>query len=258
MTEFVPRLPLIVAHRGGSPEDVENSLDAFKHALEIGAHLVECDIQLTRDREVVVWHDEEVDGLYVRDLTVDDLRDRIPTLLTLEELLDYLHLENPGTRITIDLKDRWVDRALVPILEERELTQNILITSRFAPGLRRLATRFPAARLGLSRGASVAFVRPAWLRRIYAGVLRFLYPFWTFPQLRWAKATTLSFQYQLLNPWTIERYHELGYRVYAWTVDDRENAEYLADSGVDMIATNVPKDMLDWLTVRRSTSFSAR
>ena len=53
--------PLIIAHRGDSAHRPENTLAAFAGALEVGADLVEFDVQLTRDGQVVVIHDPTVD-----------------------------------------------------------------------------------------------------------------------------------------------------------------------------------------------------
>lgn len=53
--------PLIIAHRGDSAHRPENTLLSFASALEIGADLIELDVQLTRDGHAVVIHDPTVD-----------------------------------------------------------------------------------------------------------------------------------------------------------------------------------------------------
>lgn len=50
--------PVIIAHRGGSLEAPENTLEALRHGVEVGADWVEYDVRLTEDDEVVVFHDE--------------------------------------------------------------------------------------------------------------------------------------------------------------------------------------------------------
>ncbi|MGM9529812.1 MAG: glycerophosphodiester phosphodiesterase [Phascolarctobacterium sp.] len=67
------------AHRGFSGKYPENTMLAFKKALEAGADGIELDVQMTRDGEVVVIHDEKVDRTTngsgnVRDLTLEELR----------------------------------------------------------------------------------------------------------------------------------------------------------------------------------------
>jgi glycerophosphoryl diester phosphodiesterase len=54
-------VPLVIAHRGDSAHRPENTLASFQSALEVGAALVEFDVQLTRDGHVVVIHDPTVD-----------------------------------------------------------------------------------------------------------------------------------------------------------------------------------------------------
>ena len=53
--------PLIIAHRGDSAQRPENTLASFASALEVGATVVELDVQLTADHEVVVIHDPMLD-----------------------------------------------------------------------------------------------------------------------------------------------------------------------------------------------------
>jgi glycerophosphoryl diester phosphodiesterase len=52
---------LVVAHRGSSGNAPENTLAAFELALESGADVIECDVRLTRDEEVVIFHDRTLD-----------------------------------------------------------------------------------------------------------------------------------------------------------------------------------------------------
>ncbi len=71
--------PLIIAHRGDSAHRPENTLASFASALEVGAELMECDVQLTRDSQVVVIHDPTVDRTTsgrgrVGDLTLAEIR----------------------------------------------------------------------------------------------------------------------------------------------------------------------------------------
>ncbi|HET8644390.1 MAG TPA: glycerophosphodiester phosphodiesterase family protein, partial [Vicinamibacteria bacterium] len=71
--------PLIIAHRGDSAHRPENTLASFASALEVGADLVELDVQLTRDGHPVVIHDPTVDRTTdgqgkVVDFTLPELR----------------------------------------------------------------------------------------------------------------------------------------------------------------------------------------
>lgn len=74
--------PLIIAHRGASHLAPENTLTAFRLAKTLGADGFECDVQITRDRHLVVAHDYLTDlktGVHgnIPDMDFDDLRQLI-------------------------------------------------------------------------------------------------------------------------------------------------------------------------------------
>jgi glycerophosphoryl diester phosphodiesterase len=71
--------PLVIAHRGASGTCPENTLAAFRRAAELGAPMIELDVQLTADDEVVVIHDftleRTTDGVGpVRHQSIDQIR----------------------------------------------------------------------------------------------------------------------------------------------------------------------------------------
>ncbi|ASJ02426.1 glycerophosphodiester phosphodiesterase [Thermococcus profundus] len=102
---------LVLGHRGYSAKYPENTLLAFKKAVEAGADGVELDVWLTKDGEVVVIHDETVDRVSngsgkVKEMTLEELKsldfgngERIPTL---EEVFEALPED---VIINVELKD---------------------------------------------------------------------------------------------------------------------------------------------------------
>lgn len=83
---------LVIAHRGASAYEPENTLRSVEKALELGADMVEVDVRASRDRHIVVMHDPVVDRTtngkgYVKDMTLKELKkldaglgEKIPTL----------------------------------------------------------------------------------------------------------------------------------------------------------------------------------
>ena len=111
--------PLIIAHRGDSAHRPENTLASFASALEVGADIIELDVQLTRDAHVVILHDATVDRTTngrgrVAEMTLAELRrlsagypvqfgsayagERIPTLL---EVLAFVR---DRSKVMIEIK----------------------------------------------------------------------------------------------------------------------------------------------------------
>ena len=73
--------PLIIAHRGFSGLYPENTVKSVAEAINIGADLIEFDLQLTKDNEVVVFHDRTVERIIkseknksIADFTLDELK----------------------------------------------------------------------------------------------------------------------------------------------------------------------------------------
>ncbi|HUO92191.1 MAG TPA: glycerophosphodiester phosphodiesterase family protein [Rhizomicrobium sp.] len=83
--------PLNIAHRGGAGLWPENTLAAFEAAVRLGADGAELDVQLTKDGEVVVFHDHRLKADLVRDGDDEWLKAPGPRILdlTLEELERY-------------------------------------------------------------------------------------------------------------------------------------------------------------------------
>jgi glycerophosphoryl diester phosphodiesterase len=237
--------PLVVAHRGGAPGDVENSLAAFEHAMSIGVDLVECDLRRSSDGVIVLFHDEHVHGARIRSLTMRELRKRIPTLLTLDDLLMLVAGRRGQTRLVLDLKERGIEQDLIPILEQRpDIVRSVMVSTVHSRSIRRIADRFPGMRLALSRGHLVSSIPFPGLGSLLAAISRPVYPLWMMYQMRWCGAQTVALQHRLIDAATVGRFHRMGYRVYAWTVDDLTTAEDLAGAGVDFIASNEPWELM--------------
>ena len=65
-------IPLIIAHRGDVTNAPENTVPAFRKALELGADGIELDVRLTRDEELVVFHDRCLQDMARRRLGTHD------------------------------------------------------------------------------------------------------------------------------------------------------------------------------------------
>ena len=85
-----------MSHRGGAIEALENTMEAFKHSVKLGVHVIECDVLITKDGEMMVAHDQEFDRVFnnktftkemnkIRLTDADDLpefKDKIDVLFT--------------------------------------------------------------------------------------------------------------------------------------------------------------------------------
>ena len=147
-TEALKRVG-IWAHRGCSMMNPENTLLAFKKAAELdGITGIEFDVQLTKDGEIVVIHDERVDRTTdgtgnVRDYTLAELKKlsitgdddsyRIPTLREVLELLKP-YCMNKGLKLNIELKNSVVryesmEQKVIDMVSEYDIESYVVYSS---------------------------------------------------------------------------------------------------------------------------------
>jgi len=144
--ELAAERPLIMAHRGGFVETEENTLEAYKFAIEHGVDIIECDPKRTKDGKWIIMHDETLDRTTVRsgrydELTMAEYRDLrtkggspIPTL---EEVLDLG--KKHGVIVFLDLHIPPPDiDAFFKIVDEHGMTEMVIVNTWIKPFQREL------------------------------------------------------------------------------------------------------------------------
>jgi glycerophosphoryl diester phosphodiesterase len=255
--------PVNLAHRGASALAPENTLEAFRLAVESGAGGVELDVHLTRDGHVVVIHDPTLDRTTdgtgaVVGMTLDELREtdagynfspdhnntfpyrgsglRIPTLT--EVLREF-----SGVALNIDMKanDPGIETAVLEILREAEAEGRALVVSSRRNAVGRFR-RMSGGRVstGASRWETGVFYLFSNLR-----LERFLRPAYD------ALQVPLSHRgLPLVTRRFVRAAHAAGVRVDAWTINEAEEMQRLLDLGVDVIMTDRPGTLADVLERR--------
>lgn len=212
-------MPLRLGHRGAprlregeAQVYVENTLEAFRQALEAGLDGFELDVHLTRDGVLVVHHDFTLGGVPISRILSRELPAHVPTL---EEVLRAF----PEAWINVELK------SLPPETDGRE------------EALARLLARYPSDRIWVSSFDPLALVR---LKRLGVGPLGLLY------EHEEAEALAPCLGVEWVHPeaslLSEAKVRELRtrYRVLAWTVNRRQQAQELAAWGVDALVTDFP------------------
>lgn len=230
---FIP-----MAHRGGSlltsNLGIENTLQAFRNAVDLGYSYLETDVHATRDGHLVAFHDPDLGRVTdstgrIAELTLAQVRtalvggrERVPTL---DELLDTF----PTARFNIDLKSEGAVPLLVDTLARHASTERICVGS-FS---RRRLTRFRGLVPGAVTAASTPEVMAMSLgivRSRRAGVV------FQVPMSHRVGAVTVP----VVTPRTVRAVHRAGRKIHVWTIDDVETMHLLIDWGVDGIVTDRP------------------
>jgi glycerophosphoryl diester phosphodiesterase len=257
-------LPLTFAHRGGAGLWPENTLEAFRGALELGCSHLETDLRMTRDGEIVVMHDARVDRTtdgtgdvaahtlaqlkrldagyrFSPDGTSFPFRGRGLTVPTFAELC----AATPAARYNVEIKERSsfdLPRALVAFIERHALSERIVVAAEhheLVRDFRRLSRRRIAT--SASRRECLKF----WFasRLGLTAFLRLPYQALQIP-VRVGKAT-------LVTPGLLDAAHREGLAVHVWTIDDPVEMTRLLDLGVDGLMSDHP-DRLRAVVLERS------
>lgn len=217
-----PPKPLVIAHRGASGIELENSLAAFRAAARLGADAVELDVHATADGELVVHHDPSVSGVSIagaraRDLVALRLANGEP-IPTLAQALDVLGKLQVFVEVK-GLDPRW-DGHLLDTLGRGPNPAGYAVHSFAVQIVRRLAEKRPTLPRGIL--SDVATRSPE-------------------QTLHGAKAQTLWQERSTLDEPLIRDVHGLSATIVAWTVDDPSDMQRLVGWGVDGICTNHPE-----------------
>jgi glycerophosphoryl diester phosphodiesterase len=205
----------VIAHRGASRAAAENTPEAFRLALQLGADGVEFDVRRAGRGALVIHHDRELDGQLVRKWIA-------PPLPSLAVALDA----SAGGLVDVELKTdgdapEGAAAALVRYLRRRGEGDRLLASSFDAAAMRKvreLRPELPTALVVENEGELGAALREA----ARAGH-RALHPEW-----------------KLVDRALVKRARALGLEVRAWTVNDADEVQRLAKLGVDGLITDVP------------------
>jgi len=227
---------LVIAHRGASGEAPESTDAAIRLAIARGADMIELDVQMTRDRRLIVFHDErlerttngrgQVDAQRYADLArLDSGAWFAPRFAGARILLmsQALHLMSKRCRMNLELKHSSRPSEFIARvgrgLRATRMVRRVLVSSFEASLLRRLQAKVPRISLALlcARRPSQALASACRLRCVA------FHP-----------------HVSLVTPNLIQRAHRHGLRVHVWTVDRVREAVRLRRLGVDGVVTNWP------------------
>jgi glycerophosphoryl diester phosphodiesterase len=212
----------VIAHRGASRIELENSLAAFRAAAGQGADGIELDVHSTIDGEFVVYHDASIMGLPIAQARMRDLSQlRLLNGEPLPTLAQALDVIGPRLKVFVEVKvldPRWDDR-LLETLDQGPNPAGYAVHSFAFHVVRRLGQKRP----GLSRGilSEVETRSPK-------------------QTLEDASAQTLWQERSTLDEQLVKTVHDMGAGVIAWTVDNPADVERFARWGVEGICTNQP------------------
>ncbi len=214
--------PLVIAHRGASGYEFQNSIAAFRAAADRGADAVELDIPATADGALVVQHGEKVGPHFIAHSNLREVRDHLlpngECIPTLEEALAAIV---PRMIAFVEIKSvpPRLDEKLFEAIERTGRTDRIALHGFDHRVIHRMGERRP---------------------HIKRGVLLASYPMHPLRCLQDADASILWQNRSYVDEALVAALHEAGMTLYVWTVNDPAEMRRFCELGVDGICTDFP------------------
>ena len=247
--------PLSVAHRGHSIAYPENTLEAYRKAIDLGAEAIECDVTITRDGKLVMMHDttldrttngtgkvsastwEEIQGLDAGGKFKPEFAGvRVPS--TEETLLLY---KETGTISCIEIKgadaDEWnrIALGLVDLLITHDMLDKAFLSSYHHEALHTAQAKCPALLISPERLPDDAPADPPEALR----------------QAKAFNAPVLQHQYTVLTPDVISLLHENEIGVWSWSTTEEPSLIFSIEIGADAVMGDDVELMLQVLNRMR-------
>ncbi|MGW3564570.1 glycerophosphodiester phosphodiesterase [Streptomyces sp. NPDC000941] len=224
---------LTIGHRGVMGVEPENTLRSFLRAEREGLDVIELDLHLSKDGELVVMHDADVDRTTdgqgpISDFTLAELREldagqgeRIPVF---EEVVDAVQAP-----LQAEIKDTAAARALAEVITRRNLLDRVDVLSFHDQAIAEIRTLLPTARTALvaSRYGLDVIDRA---QAVDAGML------------------VLNIRRITLE--LVQRAHAAGLKVVGWTVNTPDQLKLARGLGLDGGTTDYPE-------IRRAARYTA-
>lgn len=240
---------LRIGHSGAGAYAPPNTLKSIALALEYGVDMVEFDVRPCRDA-LVLYHDDHpphpsngsvpISQRCYEEIRLIDVGDgeRIPLASEAIDLIKGKALMN------MDLKDRGYEAQVLESLREKNVLGDVVISTLIPESLVRVKQVVPNVRTSISyptdqfNASTTPILKP--IARLALNLKRWLLPYRIQGIMANAQADATTLHYRTISPATLNRVHERGGKVYAWTVDDIAPMRALRALGVDGVASNKP------------------
>jgi glycerophosphoryl diester phosphodiesterase len=247
--------PLSVAHRGHSIAYPENTLEAYRKAIELGVEMIECDVNITRDGQLVMMHDSTLDRTTngvgrVSGSTWDEVQRldaggkfkpefagvRVPsteeTLLLFKEAGIFSCIEVKGADAE---ESNRIALGLVEMFVKHDMLDTTFMSSYNHNAVHLAQSKCPELLIATERLPDDAPADPSEALR----------------QAQSFSAPVLQHQYTVLNAETVRALHENNIAVWSWATTEEPGLLFSIDLGVDALMGDDVELMIEVLNRMR-------
>ncbi len=213
---------LKVGHRGAKAYEIENTLESFEKAIELGANAIELDVRISRDTKLIISHDDNLKKVFGKDVriceaTLEELKQLTgKKIATLDEALHFI--DRKVEKILVELKEVGYEREVLDVIRKEKLEDRMIIISFHEKAIARVKN--------LDKKIETGLIYTKIKKPIEAALklnAQYLLPLYRFVHRR-----------------DVAKAHKSNLKVIVWTINRKDEArEYIAKD-VDGIATDKP------------------
>jgi len=231
----------ISAHRGGSIEAPENTIESFKYSIELGSSYIETDVQLSSDGIPYIFHDDDLKRLFGKNIIFNSLHsDEIDELILFDKYkiptLESTLKKFPDTLFQIDVKTDEVVLPTMEVIKKTNSTDKVCIASFSSKRLKQVHKLYPEICLSMGPFEVMKLLLASF------GLYRNKVPG------NCLQIPIYQYGIKLVTKRFINYIHSIGLKIHVWTINDEDTMQKLIDLGVDGIITDRPKALKDLLS----------
>ncbi len=225
--------PEIIAHRGASHFAKENSIAAFKKAIEHKAGFIEFDVRRTKDYKYIVNHDATLHKQPLHELTYKDVKKLDPEIPLLK---DVLKITKNKIKLDIELKEVGQEKEILAIILKKIKPDSFVITTFNDESVKAIKALFPNVTVGLLLGRE----HP---KKVLRTRFSELFPL---KRINACNADFVAPNYQLFHFGFLKRMKKHNLPVFVWTVNTSKLLDkYCNHPLIDAVITDLPHIALE-------------
>lgn len=228
----------VQAHRGGSLESYENTLESFAYSDSIGCKYIETDVQVSSDGIPYIFHDDTLKRLLNMDVVFSSLHSKEIDKLRLFDHYIIPKLETalnefPDLFFQIDVKTDMVAIPALEVIKQNNATDRVCIASFNSKRLQRVHQKYPE--ICLSMGPLEVFKLLLSSFNLYNKEI----------QGDCLQVPMYYYGLKVVTKRFVDFVHSKGLKISVWTINDSKTFKDLINLNVDGIITDKPKLLIE-------------
>jgi glycerophosphoryl diester phosphodiesterase len=241
--------PLIIGHRGNSGVAPANTMESIRQAVALGVDMIELDVRQTRDRVLILIHNDTLDettngkGLVsdmdyanIKELDAGSWKNKIYAGERIPTLMEALDFARGKVCLSLDLKDEAVIPAMLNAIKDADMVDGVVVCGCCEPQAKAIWDLNKNITVVLNTDSKLDELakcenKTDFIREYIHRACR-------------ERFSALNVSYRFVTEELIYQAHLRGLPVWTWTVDNISDMERLINMGVDAIYSNFPERLL--------------